>query len=144
MDGCRESDRLIVSVKLPNNGAGAPGLAEGVERRGRAKGNLVEHHRGRTQGRETLPQACDWVRQALYACASSPEAGARCGSAARRDLCGGCWVTGIPTATFLLRARGIDEAQAAELRAQLGTFAEEWNSPDMALYDNYDAAKAKL
>ena len=43
-----------------------------------------------------------------------------------------------------LRARGIDEAQAAELRAQLGTFAEEWNSPDMALYDNYDAAKTKL
>jgi hypothetical protein len=28
-----------------------------------------------------------------------PEAGARCGSAARRDLCGGCRVTGIPTAT---------------------------------------------
>jgi hypothetical protein len=28
-----------------------------------------------------------------------PEAGARCGRAARRDLCGGCWVTGIPTAT---------------------------------------------
>jgi hypothetical protein len=43
-----------------------------------------------------------------------------------------------------LQTRGIDEAQAAELRAQLGTFAEEWNSPDMALYDNYDAAKAKL
>jgi c-di-AMP phosphodiesterase-like protein len=43
-----------------------------------------------------------------------------------------------------LQARGIDEAQAAELRAQLGTFAEEWNSPDMALYDNYDAGKAKL
>ena len=43
-----------------------------------------------------------------------------------------------------LRARGIDEAQAAELRAQLGAFAEEWNSPDMALYDNYDAAKTKL
>jgi len=43
-----------------------------------------------------------------------------------------------------LRTRGIDEAQAAELRAQLGIFAEEWNSPDMALYDNYDAAKAKL
>jgi hypothetical protein len=29
----------------------------------------------------------------------SPEAGARCGSAARRELCGGCRVTGIPTAT---------------------------------------------
>jgi hypothetical protein len=32
--------------------------------------------------------------------ARRPEAGARCGSAARRDRCGGCWVTGIPTATF--------------------------------------------
>jgi hypothetical protein len=32
--------------------------------------------------------------------ARRPEARARCGSAARRDLCGGCWVTGIPTATF--------------------------------------------
>jgi hypothetical protein len=31
--------------------------------------------------------------------ACRPEAGARCGSAARRDLCGGCRVTGIPTAT---------------------------------------------
>jgi hypothetical protein len=74
-------------------------LAEGVERRGLAKGNLVEYHRGRTQRRETLPQAHDWVRQVLCACASSLEAGARCGSAARRDLCGGCRVTGIPTAT---------------------------------------------
>ncbi len=99
MDGWRESDSPIVSVKLPNKGAGAPGSAEGVERRGLAKGNLIEHHRGRTQRRETLSQARKWVRQALCACASSPEAGARCGSAARRDLCGGCWVTGIPTAT---------------------------------------------
>jgi hypothetical protein len=53
-------------------------------------------------------------------------------------------VTFLETSHIDLRARGIDEAQAAELRAQLGTFAEEWNSPDMALYDNYDAAKAKL
>jgi len=43
-----------------------------------------------------------------------------------------------------LRQRGIDEAQAAELRARLGTFAEEWNSADMAIYDDYDAAKTKL
>ena len=28
--------------------------------------------------------------------------------------------------------------------AQLGTFAEEWDSPEMEPYDNYDAAKAKL
>jgi hypothetical protein len=50
----------------------------------------------------------------------------------------------LETGHIDLRARGIDEAQAAELRAQLGAFAEEWNSPDMALYDNYDAAKTKL
>ena len=62
MHGCRESDSPIVSTKHPNNGRGAPGLAEGVERRGLAKGNLVEHRRGRTQSRETLPQAHDWVR----------------------------------------------------------------------------------
>ena len=59
MDGWRESDSPIVSAKLPNKGAGAPGSAEGVERRGLAKGNLVEHHKGRTQRRETLPQARD-------------------------------------------------------------------------------------
>ena len=70
MDGDRESDSPIVSAKLPNNGLGAPGLAEGVERRGLAKGNLVERHRGRPQSRGTLSQAHDWVRQALGACAS--------------------------------------------------------------------------
>ena len=53
-------------------------------------------------------------------------------------------VTFLETSHIDLRARGLDEAQAAELRAQLGTFAGEWDSPDMDLYDNYDAAKAKL
>ena len=43
-----------------------------------------------------------------------------------------------------LRERGIDAAQAVELRAQLGAFAEEWDSPEMTIYDDYDAAKAKL
>lgn len=43
-----------------------------------------------------------------------------------------------------LRERGISEEQAAELRTQLGAFAEEWDSPEMACYDNYDAAKAQL
>jgi hypothetical protein len=40
-----------------------------------------------------------------------------------------------------LRAHGIDEAQAAELRARLATFAEDWESPEMDMYDNYDAAR---
>jgi len=52
-------------------------------------------------------------------------------------------VTFLDTNHVDLRERGIDEAQAAELRAQLGTFAEDWNSPEMAVYDDYDAAKTK-
>ena len=72
MDGCGESDSPRVSTKPSNNGSGAPELAEGVERRGLAKGNLAEHHRGRTQSRETLSQGHDWVRQALCACAFDP------------------------------------------------------------------------
>ncbi len=43
-----------------------------------------------------------------------------------------------------LRARGIDGAQAAELRARLASFAGDWNSPEMTIYDDYDAAKAHL
>jgi hypothetical protein len=43
-----------------------------------------------------------------------------------------------------LRARGINEEKAAELRARLATFAEDWDSPEMDIYDDYDAAKASL
>jgi hypothetical protein len=43
-----------------------------------------------------------------------------------------------------LRERGIDEAQAADLRARLSQFAEDWESPEMDIYDNYDAVKANL
>jgi hypothetical protein len=43
-----------------------------------------------------------------------------------------------------LRARGFDEVQAAELRARVATFIEDWDSPEMAVYDHYDAAKARL
>ena len=46
--------------------------------------------------------------------------------------------------SYDLQVRGIDEAQAADLRARLGTFMEDWESPDMAIYDNYDALKSKL
>jgi hypothetical protein len=42
-----------------------------------------------------------------------------------------------------LRTRGIDEEQAAELRARLAAFEEEWDSPEMNIYDDYDAAKSK-
>ncbi len=53
-------------------------------------------------------------------------------------------VTFLTPATIDLRTRGIGEDQAAELRERLAAFAEEWDSPEMSLYDNYDAAKAKL
>ena len=36
-----------------------------------------------------------------------------------------------------LRARGIDDARAAEFRSRLGTFTEEWDSPEMDIYDDY-------
>lgn len=34
-----------------------------------------------------------------------------------------------------LRERGIDEAHAADLRARLKTFAEDWERPEEAVYD---------
>ena len=43
-----------------------------------------------------------------------------------------------------LRARGIDERQAADLRARLSTFADDWESPEMADYDDYEANRRKL
>ena len=40
-----------------------------------------------------------------------------------------------------LRSRGIDKEHAAELRARLATFAEDWDSPEMDIYNDYDAGK---
>ena len=34
-----------------------------------------------------------------------------------------------------LRPRGISEAQASDLRARLRTFAEDWDRPEAAIYD---------
>lgn len=42
-----------------------------------------------------------------------------------------------------LRTRDIQQDKAAELRGALSTF-EDWNEPEMALYDDYDAAKSNL
>ena len=41
-----------------------------------------------------------------------------------------------------LASQGIDREQADTLRASLATFANDWNSPEMSVYDNYDAIKA--
>ena len=53
-------------------------------------------------------------------------------------------VTFLPTHSIDLQKRGIDKAQAADLRERLVTFAEDWESPEMSIYDNYDAAKSNL
>jgi hypothetical protein len=38
-----------------------------------------------------------------------------------------------------LRSRNIDETQAADLRARLKTFAEDWDRPETAIYDQSPA-----
>ncbi len=53
-------------------------------------------------------------------------------------------VTFLPTHSIDLQKRGIDKVQAADLRERLATFAEDWESPEMSIYDNYDAAKSNL
>jgi hypothetical protein len=38
-----------------------------------------------------------------------------------------------------LRSRGISEAQARDLRARLKTFADDWDRPEAAIYDEHQA-----
>jgi hypothetical protein len=40
-----------------------------------------------------------------------------------------------PDGPIDLRARGIDETRAANLRARFGAFAEDWDRPEMDVYD---------
>ncbi len=53
-------------------------------------------------------------------------------------------VTFLRSNAINLQERGIDETEAVDLRARLALFAEEWDSPEMSIYDDYDSAKAKL
>jgi hypothetical protein len=53
-------------------------------------------------------------------------------------------VTFVDSDTVDLAAHGIDRSQAEVLRNSLTTFADDWNSPEMSIYDNYDAAKSQL
>lgn len=40
-----------------------------------------------------------------------------------------------PAGPIDLRERGIDEVEAADLRRRLAQFAEDWDRPEMAAYD---------
>lgn len=44
-------------------------------------------------------------------------------------------VTFLETENIDLPERGIDKEQAAELRAKLSAIAEDWNRPEMNVYD---------
>ncbi len=54
------------------------------------------------------------------------------------DMCEGTpvIVTFLPSNTIDLQECGIDEAQAADIRACLASFAEDWDSPEISVYDN--------
>ncbi|MCI0388305.1 MAG: hypothetical protein MOB07_06015 [Acidobacteria bacterium] len=53
-------------------------------------------------------------------------------------------VTFMENGTVDLASSGINQQQAAELSARLQTFAEDWESEEMSIYDDYDAAKSRL
>lgn len=44
-------------------------------------------------------------------------------------------ITFLDTKEINLQKRGIDKSQASELRAKLSPMAEDWNSPEMDIYD---------
>ena len=56
---CRKSDSFISSEKPSNKIRDNKRMAEEVEKRGLAEGNLVEQNKGRTQSRATFVK-CVW------------------------------------------------------------------------------------
>lgn len=53
-------------------------------------------------------------------------------------------VTFLAPASIDLPERGIDVIQAADLRTRLRTFAEDWDTPEMDIYNDYEANKTAL
>ena len=90
-----KSDLFIVAMKLANK-PGRPG-AESVEPRKRTEGNTGEPA-GLRAGKACPRGSTGYAELLVGLRRSSPEVGARCVNYARRDLCGGCPVMGIPTA----------------------------------------------
>jgi hypothetical protein len=52
-------------------------------------------------------------------------------------------VTFVESGEIDLATEGIDRTEAEVLRGNLATFAEDWESPEMNIYDNYDAARIR-
>jgi hypothetical protein len=53
-------------------------------------------------------------------------------------------VTFLEHPSLDLSARDIDPNHAADLRARLRTFVEDWDRPEMDVYNDYDDSKAAL
>jgi hypothetical protein len=53
-------------------------------------------------------------------------------------------VTFLKAGEVDLRARGLSEEDAAELRARLAAIGEDWDSPEMSDYDDYETNRRKL
>jgi uncharacterized UPF0146 family protein len=51
-------------------------------------------------------------------------------------------VTFVQSNGIDLASQGINREQTKALSTSLATFSDDWNSPEMSIYDNYDAAKA--
>jgi len=49
-------------------------------------------------------------------------------------------VTFLAAPMIDLAARGIDQAQAADLRARLQSFTTEWDNPELDIYNDYDSS----
>ncbi len=53
-------------------------------------------------------------------------------------------VTFTESEAIALATHNIDQTQAELLQVSFATFAEDWNSPEMSIYDDYDTAKAHI
>ncbi len=52
-------------------------------------------------------------------------------------------ITFLENTDVELKTLGIDESAASELRAKFATF-EDWNDPEMDVYNDYDNARAAV
>ncbi|MDM8558530.1 hypothetical protein [Candidatus Parabeggiatoa sp. HSG14] len=53
-------------------------------------------------------------------------------------------ITFLESKMINLQTRNIDKNHAIDLRTRLSTFAQDWEKPEMNIYDDYDANKSNL
>ena len=96
--GGGESDVRVVPTKCLNKSGEPP--AEGAEGRRATKENIGQTTAPRTQSRIGASSGLSGVREVAPALRRQvSKVGAVCRNSARTDLCGGRWVTSVPTAT---------------------------------------------